>query len=72
MVQAEDVRAHQREVLQVREYLIPSVHFFNPFYSYEGVPGKHIDITRNVIDLLGVHWAADQLVRDILDMSDTP
>ena len=32
--------------------------------SYEGVSGKHVDIVRDVIDLLGVHWAADQLVRD--------
>ncbi|KIJ45873.1 hypothetical protein M422DRAFT_226935 [Sphaerobolus stellatus SS14] len=30
-------------------------------FSYDGVPGKYVDIVQNVINLVSVHWAADKL-----------
>ena len=32
-------------------------------FSYDGVPGTYVDIIRDVINLVSVHWAADKLVR---------
>lgn len=34
--------------------------------SYDGVPGKYIDIIKNVINLAAIHFAADKLVSGIL------
>lgn len=31
-------------------------------YSYDGVPGTYVDIIKNVVNLVSVHWAADKLV----------
>ena len=31
--------------------------------QFDGVAGKRVDIVRNVINLVSVHWAADKLVR---------
>ena len=31
-------------------------------FSYDGVPGKNVDIIRDVVNLVSVHWAADKLV----------
>ena len=30
--------------------------------KYDGVPGTYVDIIRDVINLVSVHWAADKLV----------
>lgn len=32
-------------------------------YKIDGVPGTRVDIIRNVVNLLSVHWVADYLVR---------
>lgn len=32
-------------------------------FSYDGVPGTYVDIVRDVINLVSVHWVADKLVR---------
>lgn len=29
---------------------------------YDGVPGTYVDIVRDVINIVSVHWAADRLV----------
>lgn len=34
--------------------------------SYDGVPGKYIDVIKNVINLAAIHFAADKLVSGIL------
>lgn len=34
--------------------------------SYDGVPGKYIDIIKNVISLAAIHFAADKIVSGIL------
>lgn len=31
-------------------------------YKYDGVPGTYVDIIKNVVNLVSVHWAADKLV----------
>lgn len=31
-------------------------------FSYDGVPGTYVDIVRDVINLVSVHWAAEKLV----------
>lgn len=33
---------------------------------HTGVPGKYVDIIGNVINLVGVHWAAEHMVRVLL------
>ena len=32
-------------------------------YKISGIPGTRVDIVRNVINLVSVHWTADYLVR---------
>ena len=31
-------------------------------YTISGIPGRRVDIVRNVINLLAVHWVSDYLV----------
>ena len=35
-------------------------------YTVSGLPGKRVDIVRNVINLLAVHWVSDYLVRQFM------
>ena len=34
-------------------------------YKISGIPGTRVDIVRNVINLVSVHWTADYLVRPL-------
>ncbi|KAK7681445.1 hypothetical protein QCA50_015537 [Cerrena zonata] len=41
-------------------------------YKISGVPGKRVDIVRDVINLVGVHWASDWLMGIPLKTKDHP
>lgn len=36
-------------------------------WQYDGVPGNYVDIVKDVINVVSVHWAADRLVSCLLD-----
>ena len=38
-------------------------------FSYDGVPGTYVDIVRDVINLVSVHWVAEKLVSATLVIS---
>lgn len=38
---------------------------------YDGVPGTYVDIVRDVINIVSVHWAADRLVGHVDQESRT-
>jgi hypothetical protein len=37
-------------------------------WKYDGVPGTYVDIVKDVINVVSVHWAADRLVGFLLDL----
>ncbi|KZT00985.1 heme peroxidase [Laetiporus sulphureus 93-53] len=41
-------------------------------FTYDGVPGTYVDIIRDVINLVSVHWAADKLCGISLKTKATP
>jgi len=41
-------------------------------WKYDGVPGNYVDIVRDVINVISVHWAADRLCGIPLKTKDNP
>lgn len=41
-------------------------------YQISGIPGKRVDVVRNVINLVAVHWASNWLIGAPLKTADSP
>ena len=48
--------------MEVSYLFYTSIHDTYSYQRYDGVPGTYVDIVRDVINIVSVHWAADRLV----------